>query len=61
MVLTGQQVVISEHLSATEAEHAALAHLRDGDELFIHDCYHRCHRLAWRPTALRPPAPANAH
>jgi hypothetical protein len=45
MVTTSQDVVISEHATATEAEHAALACLRDGDEVVVYDCYHRCHRV----------------
>lgn len=36
---------MSEHVTATEAEQAALAGLRDGDELIVYDCYHRCHRV----------------
>lgn len=45
VVMSGQEVVMSEHVTATEAEQAALAGLRDGDELIVYDCYHRCHRV----------------
>ncbi len=43
--------VMSEHPTATEAENAALARLRD-DELLIVDRYHPCHRRA-RPQPNR--------
>ncbi|MFZ0377357.1 MAG: hypothetical protein WCD11_22330 [Solirubrobacteraceae bacterium] len=41
-----ERAVLSEHPTATEAENAALARLRDGDELLIVDRYLRCHRSA---------------
>ena len=41
-VLAPDEVVISEHVTLTEAVQAALAHLGEGDELVVHDCYHRC-------------------
>jgi hypothetical protein len=44
VVLAADQAVVSEHTTLTEAEQAALADLRDGDELVVYDCYHRCHR-----------------
>ena len=37
---------LSEHTTATEAESAALARLREGDELLVLDRYHRCHRYS---------------
>ena len=43
--MTEQQVVISEHASATEAELAAQARPREGDELIVYDCYHRSRRV----------------
>lgn len=43
--MTEQQVVISEHASATEAELATQARLREGDELIVYDCYHRSRRV----------------
>ncbi len=45
VVLAGDHRVISEHATVTDAERAARAHLRAGDELVIYDCYHRCHRI----------------
>jgi hypothetical protein len=45
VVMSGQEVVVSEHVTATEAEQAALARLRDGDELIVYDRYHRSHRV----------------
>lgn len=56
LVITDQEVVVSEHVTATEAELAARAHLREGDELLVYDCYHRCHaarRAALPPLARR--------
>jgi hypothetical protein len=44
VVLAPDGPVVSEHSTVTEAEQAALAHLREGDELIVYDCYHRCHR-----------------
>jgi hypothetical protein len=44
---------VSEHITATEAELAALTCLREGEELVVYDRYHRCHRL-------RRPAPRSA-
>lgn len=41
-------VVVSEHPSATEAELAAAARLRDGDQLVVYDRYHRCHAVRRR-------------
>jgi hypothetical protein len=41
-------VVVSEHPSATEAELAAAARLRDGDQLVVYDRYHRSHTVAPR-------------
>jgi hypothetical protein len=43
--MSGRAGVVSEHMTATEAEQAALARLRDGDELIVYDCYHRSHRV----------------
>jgi hypothetical protein len=40
IVMTEQQVAISEHASVTEAGHAVVARLREGDELVVYDCYH---------------------
>ena len=45
-IVAAERAVLSEHATATEAERAALAQLRDGDELLIVDGYHRCHRRA---------------
>jgi len=45
VVMSGRAGVVSEHTTATEAEQAALARLRDGDELIVYDCYHRSHRV----------------
>ena len=42
--MTEQQVVISEHASATEAGLAAPARVREGDELVGHGCFRRCRR-----------------
>lgn len=56
-ILTAQNVVISEHLTASEAQMAALKRLREGDEVILHDRYHRCHRIrrtTARTTASRP-------
>ena len=52
IVATEQDDVLSEHATATEAEIAALARLRDDEELLVIDRYHRCHRWA-RPEAPR--------
>jgi hypothetical protein len=52
IVATEQDDVLSERATANEAEIAALARLRAGEELLIFDRYHRCHRLA-RPRAPR--------
>lgn len=41
-------VIVSEHPSATEAELAAAARLRDGDQLVVYDRYHRCHSVSPR-------------
>jgi hypothetical protein len=51
-IVATEQAILSEHPTATEAENAALARLRDGDELLIVDRYHRCHRRA-RPELVR--------
>lgn len=51
-IVATEQAILSEHPTATEAEDAALAQLRDGDELIIVDRYHRCHRCA-RPKPTR--------
>lgn len=45
VVVNPGEVVVSEHRSATEAERAAAARLRDGDELVVYDRYHRCHTV----------------
>lgn len=45
-IVATEQAVLSEHATATEAENAALAGLRDGDELLVVDHYHRRHRRA---------------
>jgi hypothetical protein len=45
VVVTHREAVVSEHRSATEAELAATARLRDGDELVVYDRYHRCHTV----------------
>jgi hypothetical protein len=54
-IVATERAVLSEHPTATEAESAALARLRDGDELLIVDLYHRCHRRA-RPAPTRSPS-----
>src|SRR6185312_14092207 len=43
-----------EHATANEAETAALARLREGEELLVFDRYHRSHRRA------RPHAPSSS-
>ncbi len=45
IVLAEHEAVVSEHATATEAERAAMARVREGDELVVYDCYHRCHRV----------------
>ena len=45
-IVATEREVLSEHATATEAENAALARLRDGDALVVVDRYHRCHRRA---------------
>jgi hypothetical protein len=40
-IVATERAVLSEHGSATEAESAALARLRDDDELLVVDRYHR--------------------
>ena len=45
-IVATERAVLSQHPTAAEAENAALARLRDGDELLIVDRYHRCHRRA---------------
>lgn len=42
VVLNRREVIMSEHRSATEAELAAAARMRAGDELVVYDRYHRC-------------------
>jgi hypothetical protein len=44
-VVNREEVIVSEHPSATEAEQAAAARLRDGDQLVVYDRYHRCHTV----------------
>ena len=51
-IVATDREVLSEHPSATEAENAALARLRDGDDLVVVDRYHRCHRRT-RPGPTR--------
>ncbi len=48
MVVNHREAVVSEHRSATEAQRAAAARLRDGDELVVYDRYHRCHTVCRR-------------
>lgn len=50
IVATEQEHVLSEHATANEAETAALARLREDEELLVFDRYHRSHRRA-RPHA----------
>ncbi|MGH2894601.1 MAG: hypothetical protein ACRDPM_15265 [Solirubrobacteraceae bacterium] len=52
IVATDQDEVLSEHATANEAEIAALACLREGEELLVFDRYHRSRRGA-RPFAPR--------
>jgi hypothetical protein len=62
LVINDQEVVVSEHVTATEAELVARAQLRDGDELLVYDCYHRCHsarRAANRPHVGAPRRPVS--
>ena len=54
IVATEQDDVVSEHATANEAETAALACLREGEELLVFDRYHRSHRRA------RPHAPSSS-
>lgn len=44
IVVIGQDQIVSEHGSASQAELAGMACLREGDELVVYDRYHRCHR-----------------
>jgi hypothetical protein len=46
IVATGRGDVLSEHATATEAERAGYASLREGEELLVFDRYHRCRRRA---------------
>jgi hypothetical protein len=54
IVATEQDDVLSEHATANEAETAALARLREGEELLVFDRYNRSHRRA------RPHAPSSS-
>ena len=54
IVATEQDDVLSEHATANEAETAALARLREGEQLLVFDRYHRSHRRA------RPQAPSSS-
>ena len=45
LVINDRNLIVSSHLSATEAERAATARLPDGDELVLFDRYHRCHTV----------------
>jgi hypothetical protein len=59
VVMSGEEVVLSEHVTATDAELAARADLSEGDELVVYDCYHRCHsarRVANGPHMALPDA-----
>ena len=51
VVVNQREVVVSEHPSATQAELAAAARLREGDQLLVYDRYHRCHAV--RPVGRR--------
>jgi hypothetical protein len=46
ILATEQDEVLSEHPTASEAEIAAIANLREGEEVVVYDRYHRCHRRA---------------
>jgi hypothetical protein len=62
IVINDHDVVVSEHVTATEAELAARADLSEGDELVVYDCYHRCHsarREANRPHVRAPRRPVS--
>ncbi|MDQ2896268.1 MAG: hypothetical protein M3Y09_11600 [Actinomycetota bacterium] len=51
--MSDHETVGAEYVTATEAERAALASLREGDELVIYDRYHRCHRRVRSGTRQR--------
>ena len=53
-ILVAEGHNLSEHTTATDAESAALAHLREGDELVVVDRYHRCHRYVRRAPTRSP-------
>lgn len=53
IVVSDQETVGAEYVTATEAELAALAGLREGDELVVYDRYHRCHRRGRSGTRQR--------
>lgn len=42
VVMDDQHVILSEHVTATDAELAAAGRLRDGEQLVLYDRYHRC-------------------
>lgn len=54
IVATEEGDVLSAHATANEAEVAALACLREGEQLLLFDRCHRCHQRA------RPPAPRSS-
>jgi hypothetical protein len=53
IVVSDQETVGAEYVTASEAERAALAGLREGDELVVYDRYHRCHRRGRSATPQR--------
>lgn len=55
IVATERGDVLSEHATATEAELAGYASLREGEELFLFDRYHRCRRRARHEPPLSSP------
>ena len=64
IVATEHDDALSEHATATEAEMAAVACLREGEEVVVYDRYHRCRRRG-RPApgdrAARPARVNSAH
>ena len=60
VVATEHGDVLSEHATATEAELAALARMRDGDELIVVDRYHRSRQRTRPQSAASTRGPRNA-
>lgn len=56
-ILVAEGHNLSEHTTATGAVSAAVAQLREGDELVVVDRYHRCHRYLRRAQTGAPIRP----